>query len=81
MCIKNKIMLWKYIIIGFLLVGFIFYYPEINDILKLPINYQTIVLVGSLLLMLVVTPLYWRAIRKQGREEKENNKESKQPWE
>jgi len=74
-------MLWKYITIGFLLVGFVFYYPEINITLKLPIDYKTIVLIGSLLLILVVTPLYWRAIRKQGHEEKENNKRSKQPWE
>ena len=74
-------MLWKYIITGFILVGFVFYYPEINEMLKLPINYQTIVLVGSLLLLLVIIPLYWRAIRKQGQVEKENNKKSKQPWE
>ena len=74
-------MLWKYIIIGFLLVGFVFFYPEINETLNLPISYKNIVLIGSLLLMLVVTPLYCRAIRKQGREEKENNKKVKQPWE
>jgi len=74
-------MLWKYIIIGFLLVGFVFFYPEINKTLNLPFSYKNIVLIGSLLLMLVVTPLYWRAIRKQGREEKENNKKVKQPWE
>lgn len=74
-------MVWKYIVIGFLLVGFVFFYPEINEYLNLPFSYQTIVLVGSLLLMLVVTPLYWRAIYKQGKKEKEKNIKSNQPWE
>jgi len=72
--------IWKYIIIGFLLIGIVFYYPEINEVLQLPISYKNIVLVCSLLLMLVVTPLYWREIRKQGRREKIRNKSSKQPW-
>lgn len=74
-------MVWKYIIIGFLLVGFVFNYPIINEILNLPISYQTVVLIYSLLLMLVVTPLYWRDIRKQGKQEKENSNNAEQPWE
>ena len=74
-------MAWKYIVIGFLLVGFVFYYPEINETLKLPISYQTVVVICSVLLILVVTPLYWRVIFKHGKKEKEMNKKAKAPWE
>ena len=74
-------MAWKYIVIGFLLVGFVFYYPEINEILKFPVSYQAVVIICSLLLILVVTPLYWRAIIKHSKKEKEMNKKTKAPWE
>ena len=68
-------MVWKYIVTGFLLVGFVLYYPAIKETLNLPFSYQTIILTGSLLLIFVVTPLYWRSIYKQGKKEKENNTE------
>jgi len=71
---------WKYLIISFLLVGFVFFYPQINKILELPFSYHSIVVGGSLLLIFVVTPLYWRAMHKQGQQERENNKRVKQPW-
>ena len=74
-------MVWKYIVIGFLLVGFVFYYPEINEVVKLPISYQTIILISSLLLLFVITPLYWRAIFKQGQKDRLKHKKAKQPWE
>ena len=74
-------MIWKYIITGFLLFGFVLYYPQINEILQLSISYQTVVIIGSLLLIFVITPLYWRAIYKQGQQKNEFNKKAKQPWE
>ena len=74
-------MVWKYLVIGCLLAGFVFYYQQISEILKLPFSHQAIVLVCSLVLMFVVSPLFWRAIHKQNQHEKENNKTAKQPWE
>ena len=73
-------MVWKYIIIGFLLVAFIFGYPQINEFLELPFRYKDVVLVGPLVLIFVVTPLYWRAIVKKGKKERESLAAGKQPW-
>jgi len=65
--------------IGFVLFGFVYAYPQINEVINLPFSYSTIVFSGFILLVFVITPLYWRASTKQAKEEKDIKE--KQPWE
>jgi len=42
-----------------------YFYPYIQDITGISINHQTIVAVASLLIIFVITPLYWKGIHKR----------------
>jgi NhaP-type Na+/H+ or K+/H+ antiporter len=79
--VKGKEMVWKYLIFAFALVGFVFSYPYIQDKLNIGLSYKVVVLLSSAVLMFIITPLYWRAIVKNGKEEKMKYKRAKQPWE
>jgi membrane protein YdbS with pleckstrin-like domain len=79
--VKGKEMVWKYLIFAFALVGFVFSYPYIQDKYNIGISYKVVVLLGSVVLMFIITPLYWRAIDKDRKEEKMKYKRAKQPWE
>ena len=74
-------MVWKYIIIAFALVAFVFAYPFIQSKLNLAFSYSAVVVIGFILLAFVITPLYWKAIVKQGEKDKEKYARPKQPWE
>ena len=71
----------KYIIISFALVGLVFAYPFIQSKFNLPASYSSIVVIGFLALTFIITPLYWKAIVKQGKKDKEKYSRAKQPWE
>jgi uncharacterized membrane protein YciS (DUF1049 family) len=74
-------MVWKYIIISFLLVAFVFSYLLTQSKLNLSINYRTIVVVGFIALAFIISPLYWKAIVKKGERERLKYSNDKQPWE
>jgi uncharacterized membrane protein YciS (DUF1049 family) len=74
-------MVWKYIVISFILVGFVFAYPLIQSTFNLSTSYSIVVVVGFVALAFLITPLYWIAIVKQGKKEKEKYSRPKQPWE
>jgi hypothetical protein len=74
-------MVWKYIVIAFILVGFVFAYSFVQNKLNLSFSYRYVVVIGFIFLVFVITPLYWRAIVKQKKKDKEKYAKPKRPWE
>jgi len=74
-------MVWKYIGIAFLLAAFVLSYPLIKYKLNLSFSHSYVVIIGFIVLVFVITPLYWKAIVKQGEKDNEKNARPKQPWE
>ena len=74
-------MIWKYLIAAFAVIGFVLSYPYIKDILGLQIGYSKIIIGAVVIHMLVIFPLYYNAIIKQGEKDKAKYSQATQPWE
>lgn len=74
-------MIWKYIVAGFVLFGFVYSYPIIKQQFGLTLGYNVVVVVAFVVLGFVLTPLYWKANVKKAEKEKASKKVANQPWE
>jgi hypothetical protein len=70
-----------YLVISCALFGFVYFYPEISERFNLIISYKYIVIIGAVIIMLVITPLWWKSMQTKSKEEREKYHRPEQPWE